>query len=226
LAGPSRAATVVIAQPNEARLALLSRIVSATGHRAVALGACSPPEVVEATVEAPANALIVDMADVSLDELDAILQALEARRFPIQVVALTDGPATAEMACRVGADVALARPFHKVELIDALNGLVGLAEDRVESPDDTVAEETVEVRESVEDTGSVEDAVAPESPPEVEEPAVAEPLDAENPEDDFPDETDDGPDDGPDEEEPDAPYPPGAALDDSFTDILKMGRQV
>ncbi|MEO6627130.1 MAG: hypothetical protein ABIP03_01030 [Aquihabitans sp.] len=124
MAGPGGAATVVVAQPDDAARELLARVVEAAGHIAVRLDASAPPDVVEATVEASANLLIVDLASVSQGELMAMIEALTIRRFPAPVVALADGPASGALAVAAGAAQYLARPFHQRDLTTLLTALL------------------------------------------------------------------------------------------------------
>ena len=124
MAGPGGAATVVVAQPDDAARELLARVVEAAGHIAVRLDASAPPDVVEATVEASANLLIVDLASVSQGELTAMIEALTVRRFPAPVVALADGPASGELAVAAGAAQYLARPFHQRDFTTLLTALL------------------------------------------------------------------------------------------------------
>lgn len=124
MVGSGGAATVVIAQPDDGARELLARLVEAAGHHAVRLDASAPPDVVEATVDATANLLIVDLASVTREELAAMVEALAVRRFPAQVVALTDGPASGELALAAGAVRFLARPFHRRDLTAVLAELL------------------------------------------------------------------------------------------------------
>ena len=180
----ARSATVVVAEPDQITRDLLVGFTEAAGHHGVGLAVSDPPEIVEATVTSTANVLVLDTARTTLDELDAVIDALAQRRYPIKVLALTDGPASVARAVATGADAALARPFHRRDF-DAAIAALSRDEKRPTS-----------VKADDEPGGS------PKSTTDTV------PL------------TSDGSELG----QPVAG--PASGLGDSFTDILKMGRQV
>lgn len=123
------AATVLVAQPDPDCRELLARVAEAAGHRAVRLDEAGPPAVVDASVHELALVVVVDTVATSLDDLAAITDAFATRGYPAAVVALVDGPATAERAEAAGARQVLCRPFHERDLVHALD--VILHPDRV-----------------------------------------------------------------------------------------------
>ena len=249
MAGPGGAATVVIAQPDDAARELLARVVEAAGHIAVRLDASAPPDVVDATVEASANLLLVDLASTSHSDLTAVIDALAVRRFPAHVVALVDGPASGELAVAAGAAQFLARPFHQRDLATMLTALLDPNQDKHADPTAAIepdAEASLlsaihklppidELADfSTVDHESAGAGAGTDDPDESVEPGQSEPGETNGTGTDNEPVGTDQPD-APDQPEPsvEADEPePGASprtptvVPDTFTDILKMGRQL
>jgi hypothetical protein len=134
--GGQGAATVVVAIGDDHAREMLARVVEAEGHHAVRLDDVEAPTVVDTTVQASALALVVDVTAVGLDDLAAVIDAFATRRYPAEVVALVDGPASADLATAAGARHVLTRPFPQHAFVAALVDLLGVAEpDRDGRPD-------------------------------------------------------------------------------------------
>lgn len=118
------AATVLVAQPDPDCCELLARVAEAAGHRAVRLADAEPPAIVDAAVHELALVVVVDTVATSLDDLAAITDAFATRGYPAAVVALVDGPASAERATVAGARRVLCRPFHERDLVRAFDAIL------------------------------------------------------------------------------------------------------
>lgn len=132
--GGDRAATVVIAQPDNRGRELLARIVEAAGQHAVRVGTSDPIALVDATVSSSALVLVVALTDTGLEGLGAVVGSLEARRYPAQVMALVDGPASASAATSLGAAAVLERPFPLDRFVTAINAMLKGEQIEVDEP--------------------------------------------------------------------------------------------
>lgn len=119
---------VVVAGASEAALAIVARVVEAEGHRVVRVGPFDgdhpADEVADAVRLAMASAAIIDLGAATPATVQALLASGD-HSGALRIVALTDGPATAERARHAGAHRALGRPFHARDLVQALEGVLG-----------------------------------------------------------------------------------------------------
>jgi len=122
--GGDRAATVVIAQPDSRGRELLARVVDAAGQHAVQLDGSEVEVIVDTTVSSSALVLVVDVIATGIDGLADVVATFETRRYPAQVMALVDGPASAAAAASAGAAAALERPFPRQRFVEAMTALL------------------------------------------------------------------------------------------------------
>ncbi len=120
------AATVVVAHRDPRARELLARIVERIGQHAVRSDTVEQAVLVDTTVHASALVTVIDVAEVGLGGLAALVEAFATRRYPAQVIALVDGPATAAEAAAAGAVSVLERPFHRDRFVASLAQVLGI----------------------------------------------------------------------------------------------------
>lgn len=113
------AATVVVANPDEAAREVIARVVEAGGLDAVRLDPGTDPA--DAVLASRADALVLDLGAANLDAVVALRQRTEPAATAVRILVLGAGPATGRLALQSGADAFLSRPFHADDLHLALN---------------------------------------------------------------------------------------------------------
>ncbi len=112
------AATVIVANSDDAAREVVARVVETGGFDAVRLDPGSSP--VDAVLASRADAVVLDLGAENLDAVLALRQRTEAAAAATRVVVLGSGPATGRRALQSGADAYLQRPFHADELRAAI----------------------------------------------------------------------------------------------------------
>lgn len=108
--------TVVVANPDETVCEVLARLVERAGYSAVR--SSEPGQAAAAVLSAAADAVVLDLAADTVEQLRALRGGGSQRGFDARAIVIATGPANALLAWQADADAVLTRPF-KAEALEA-----------------------------------------------------------------------------------------------------------